>query len=134
MADQAGGGEMLDNQLQVTEFISVSELANLMDVSYAEVIGKCMSLGMMVSINQRLEADVIELVAGEFGYTVEFIGIDDAADLAAVVLVCRRDRWRGRGFGMGRLEQVGDEPVAGRAAGQGQVPRLGVGVRRGADG
>ena len=81
MAEQAGGDEMLDSRLQVTEFISVSELANLMDVSYAEVIGKCMGLGMMVSINQRLEADVIELVAGEFGYTVEFIGIDDAAEL-----------------------------------------------------
>ncbi len=81
MAEQAGGDEMMDNRLQVTEFISVSELANLMDVSYAEVIGKCMSLGMMVSINQRLEADVIELVAGEFGYTVEFIGIDDAAEM-----------------------------------------------------
>ena len=52
-----------------------------MNVSYAEVISKCMSLGMMVSINQRLEADVIELVAGEFGYTVEFIGIDDAAEM-----------------------------------------------------
>jgi len=52
-----------------------------MDVSYADVISKCMSLGMMVSINQRLEADVIELVAGEFGYTVEFIGIDDAAEM-----------------------------------------------------
>jgi len=81
MAEQAAGEEMLDSRLQVTEFISVSELANLMDVSYAEVIGKCMSLGMMVSINQRLEADVIELVAGEFGYTVEFIGIDDAAEM-----------------------------------------------------
>jgi len=81
MAEQAGGDEMMDSRLQVTEFISVSELANLMDVSYAEVIGKCMSLGMMVSINQRLEADVIELVAGEFGYTVEFIGIDDAAEM-----------------------------------------------------
>jgi translation initiation factor IF-2 len=81
MAEQSGGDEMLDSRLQVTEFISVSELANLMDVSYAEVIGKCMSLGMMVSINQRLEADVIELVAGEFGYTVEFIGIDDAAEM-----------------------------------------------------
>ncbi|HET6254394.1 MAG TPA: translation initiation factor IF-2 [Puia sp.] len=81
MAEQAGSDEMLDSRLQVTEFISVSELANLMDVSYAEVIGKCMSLGMMVSINQRLEADVIELVAGEFGYTVEFIGIDDAAEM-----------------------------------------------------
>ena len=49
-----------------------------MDVSYAEVISKCMGLGMMVSINQRLEADVIELVAGEFGYTVEFIDMDEA--------------------------------------------------------
>ena len=81
MAEQSGGDEMMDSRLQVTEFISVSELANLMDVSYAEVIGKCMGLGMMVSINQRLEADVIELVAGEFGYTVEFIGIDDAAEM-----------------------------------------------------
>ena len=81
MAEQAGGDEMMDSRLQVTEFISVSELANLMDVSYADVISKCMSLGMMVSINQRLEADVIELVAGEFGYTVEFIGIDDAAEM-----------------------------------------------------
>src|SRR5579872_2650384 len=81
MAEQAGNEEMQDSRLQVTEFISVSELANLMDVSYADVISKCMSLGMMVSINQRLEADVIELVAGEFGYTVEFIGIDDAAEM-----------------------------------------------------
>lgn len=81
MAEQAGGDEMLDSKLQVTEFISVSELANLMDVSYADVISKCMSLGMMVSINQRLEADVIELVAGEFGYQVDFIGIDDAAEM-----------------------------------------------------
>jgi translation initiation factor IF-2 len=81
MAEQAGSDELMDSRLQVTEFISVSELANLMDVSYADVISKCMSLGMMVSINQRLEADVIELVAGEFGYTVEFIGIDDAAEM-----------------------------------------------------
>jgi translation initiation factor IF-2 len=76
MAEQSGAEETTSNTLQVTEFVSVSELANLLDVSYADVISKCMSLGMMVSINQRLEADVIELVAGEFGYTVEFIGIE----------------------------------------------------------
>lgn len=70
-----------DNKLQVTEFISVSELANLMDVSFAEVIGKCMGLGIMVSINQRLDAEVIELVASEFGFDVEFIGVDDVDDL-----------------------------------------------------
>ncbi|TDW99797.1 translation initiation factor 2 (bIF-2) [Dinghuibacter silviterrae] len=76
MADQ-GGDEGMDNKLQVTEFISVAEFANLMDVSFAEVISKCMSLGIMVSINQRLDAEVIELVAGEFGYEVEFIDMKE---------------------------------------------------------
>ncbi len=66
-----------DNKLQVTEFVTVSELANLMDVNFTEIISKCMSLGIMVSINQRLDAEVIELVAGEFGYEVEFLGLDD---------------------------------------------------------
>ncbi len=75
--NQGDGG---DNKLQVTEFVSVSELANLMDVSFAEVISKCMGLGIMVSINQRLDAEVIELVAGEFGYEVEFIGLEDAEE------------------------------------------------------
>ena len=81
MADQMGEGGDVTNKLQVTEFISVSELAGLMDVSFADIISKCMSLGIMVSINQRLEADVIELVASEFNYEVEFIGVDDAAEL-----------------------------------------------------
>ena len=79
MADHRDGQE--DNKLQVTEFISVSELANLMDVSFAEVIGKCMGLGIMVSINQRLDAEVIELVAGEFGYDVEFIDMEAQAEM-----------------------------------------------------
>lgn len=70
-----------DNKLQVTEFISVSELANLMDVSFADVISKCMSLGIMVSINQRLDAEVIELVASEFGYDVEFIDMEKQMEM-----------------------------------------------------
>ncbi|MFC0773752.1 translation initiation factor IF-2 [Terrimonas alba] len=70
-----------DNKLQVTEFISVSELANLMDVSFAEVISKCMSLGIMVSINQRLDAEVIELVASEFGFDVEFINMEKQMEM-----------------------------------------------------
>ncbi len=75
-------GEMTeDNKLQVTEFVTVSELANLMDVSFADVIGKCMNLGVMVSINQRLDAEVIELVVSEFGFEVEFIGIEDADEM-----------------------------------------------------
>lgn len=76
VADNAGDGDMTDNKLQVTEFISVSELANLMDVSFADVISKCMGLGLMVSINQRLDAEVIELVANEFGFDVEFIDME----------------------------------------------------------
>lgn len=80
MAD-AMGEAADDNKLQVTEFISVSELANLMDVSFAEVISKCMSLGIMVSINQRLDAEVIELVASEFGYDVEFIDMEKQMEM-----------------------------------------------------
>lgn len=77
-AAEAMGNEMSeDNKLQVTEFVTVSELANLMDVSFADVIGKCMNLGIMVSINQRLDAEVIELVASEYGFEVEFIGVDE---------------------------------------------------------
>ena len=80
-AELAGTGGEESNKLQVTEYISVSELASLMDVSFADVISKCMNLGIMVSINQRLEADVIELVASEFNFEVEFIGVEDAGDL-----------------------------------------------------
>jgi len=80
-AAEAMGESEADNKLQVTEFISVSELANLMDVNFAEVISKCMSLGIMVSINQRLDAEVIELVAGEFGHTVEFIDMEKQMEM-----------------------------------------------------
>lgn len=81
-----------DAKLKVTEFISVSELASLMDVSVTDVITTCMNLGVIVSINQRLDAEIIELVATEFEKEVEFISaeeiteeeeeiIDDPADL-----------------------------------------------------
>ncbi|MBC7849212.1 MAG: translation initiation factor IF-2, partial [Chitinophagaceae bacterium] len=80
-ADQMGGDDMQDNKLLLTEFISVSELANLMDVNFAEVISKCMSLGLMVSINQRLDAEVIELVASEFGFDVEFIDMEKQMEM-----------------------------------------------------
>jgi translation initiation factor IF-2 len=80
MAEGMGEG-IGDNKLQLTEFISVSELANLMDVSFAEVISKCMNLGIMVSINQRLDAEVIELVANEFGFEVEFIDMEKQMEM-----------------------------------------------------
>ena len=80
-AEAMGEETTEDNKLQVTEFVTVSELANLMDVSFADVIGKCMNLGIMVSINQRLDAEVIELVASEYGFEVEFIGLEDAEEM-----------------------------------------------------
>ena len=61
-----------ENVLEVTEFITANELASLMNKSVTEVISACMSLGLMVSINQRLDAETITLVADEFGYDVEF--------------------------------------------------------------
>lgn len=66
-----------NNKLQVTEFISVSELASLMNVPVINVITTCMNVGVIVSINQRLDAEIIELVANEFGYEIEFIGADE---------------------------------------------------------
>ncbi len=62
--------------LRVTEFVSVSELANMMDVPVNEVIQTCMNLGLFVSINQRLDAETLSLVADEFNYKVEFISAD----------------------------------------------------------
>jgi translation initiation factor IF-2 len=60
------------NVLQVTEFLSTSELASLMGIEVSELIQKCFELGMMVTINQRLDKDLIILLADEFGFTIEF--------------------------------------------------------------
>ncbi|TBR18911.1 MAG: translation initiation factor IF-2 [Chitinophagaceae bacterium] len=78
---EAEGEAAANNILQLSEFISVSELASLMDVDFSEVISKCMSLGIMVSINQRLDAEVIELVAGEFNFTVAFIDMEKQMEM-----------------------------------------------------
>jgi translation initiation factor IF-2 len=63
--------------IDLTEFVSVSELANLMDVSVTEVITTCMNLGVIVSINQRLDAEVIELLADEYGHEIHFITAEE---------------------------------------------------------
>ena len=64
------------NVLQVTEFVSVNELASMMSVPPTEVIQTCMNLGLFVSINQRLDAETMALVADEFDYKVEFVSVD----------------------------------------------------------
>ncbi len=66
--------------LKVTEFVSASDLASLMDVSVNEVISTCMSLGMFVSINQRLDAEAITIIADEFAYEVQFISAEEEID------------------------------------------------------
>ena len=62
--------------LKLTEFVTVSELANMMNVSVNQVIGTCMSVGIMVSINQRLDAETIYLVAEEFGFKTEYVSAE----------------------------------------------------------
>jgi len=62
--------------LKLTEFVTANELANMMDVPVTKVIGTCMSIGMMVSINQRLDAETINLVAEEFGYQTEYVSAE----------------------------------------------------------
>ena len=70
--------EMERSVLKVTEFVTVSELATMMNVSPMEVISACMNLGLMVSINQRLDAEALVVVAEEFGFKTEFVTVEVA--------------------------------------------------------
>jgi translation initiation factor IF-2 len=70
--------------IKVTEFVTANELANMMDVPVNQIIASCMSLGLFVSINQRLDAETIVLVSEEFGYSTEFISVDVAAAIQEV--------------------------------------------------
>ncbi|RPG30402.1 MAG: translation initiation factor IF-2 [Muricauda sp. TMED12] len=65
--------EMESKILKVTEFVTVNELATMMNVSTTQIISACMSLGIMVTLNQRLDAETLSIVADEFGYEVEFV-------------------------------------------------------------
>ncbi|HHP7242266.1 MAG TPA: translation initiation factor IF-2 [Cyclobacteriaceae bacterium] len=70
--------------LKVTEFISANDLASLMNVSVNEVISTCMNLGMFISINQRLDAESITIIADEFGYNVDFTNTEEEIDVEEV--------------------------------------------------
>ncbi|QSS97683.1 translation initiation factor IF-2 [Psychroflexus sp. ALD_RP9] len=71
--DETDQQELESKVLKVTEFVTVSEVASMMDVPVTKVISACMSLGMMVTMNQRLDAETLSVVAEEFGYEVEFV-------------------------------------------------------------
>jgi len=76
--------EMDEKILKLTEFVTVSELANMMSVQPTQVISACMSLGIFASINQRLDAETIQIVADEFGYETEFISADVQEAIQAI--------------------------------------------------
>ena len=74
--DELANVEAESKLLKVTEFVTASEVATMMDVSVTEIISACMTLGMMVTMNQRLDAETLSIVAEEFGYSVEFVTAD----------------------------------------------------------
>ncbi len=76
LAEQSARDEIDKSIIKVTEFVSVNELASMMDVPPTKVIATCMSLGLFVSINQRLDAETMAVVADEFGFKVEFISVE----------------------------------------------------------
>ncbi len=76
LAEEIAKQEQEKSTLKVTEFVTANELATMMNVPVTQVISTCMSLGMFVSINQRLDAETLALVAEEFGYKLEFISAD----------------------------------------------------------
>jgi len=93
MSEEMAAEAAQSKVLKLTEFVTVSELATMMDVPVVKVIGTCMSVGIMVSINQRLNAETINLVAEEFGFTTEYVSaevqeaiteeVDDENDLVS---------------------------------------------------
>ncbi len=89
--EQEERDEQEKNVLQVTEFLSANELASLMDKQVTDVITACFSLGMMVSINQRLDAETIAIVADEFGYDVTFVDADAQIDTEEEVIDTEED-------------------------------------------
>ena len=80
--DEMAQQEADNKVLKVTEFVTVSEVATMMDVSVTQIISACMSLGMMVTMNQRLDAETLSIVADEFGYEVEFVNADIEESIA----------------------------------------------------
>ena len=80
--DEMAQQEAENKVLKVTEFVTVSEVATMMDVSVTQIISACMSLGMMVTMNQRLDAETLSIVADEFGYEVEFVNADIEESIA----------------------------------------------------
>ena len=74
-----------DQTIQIAEFATASELATMMDVSVNEIVTTCMGLGMMISMNQRIDAETIQMLAEDFGFKVEFVGADVQESIEEIV-------------------------------------------------
>jgi len=83
--------EQEKSMIKVAEFVTANELATMMEVSVNEIIATCMSLGLFVSINQRLDAETIVIVAEEFGYTVEFLNVKEIEENEALEIDSEED-------------------------------------------
>jgi translation initiation factor IF-2 len=79
--EEQAARELAGQTLKVTEFVTASELASMMNVPVTDIIKACFSLGMMVSINQRLDAETLAVIAEEYGFKVEFVGADVQQDI-----------------------------------------------------
>jgi len=79
--EEAAAKELAGKTLKVTEFVTASELASMMSVPVTDIIKACFTLGMMVSINQRLDAETLSVIADEYGFKVEFVGADVQHDM-----------------------------------------------------
>ena len=81
MEEEQAAQELAGRTIKVTEFVTASELASMMEVPVTDIIKACFSLGMMVSINQRLDAETLAVIAEEYGFKVEFVGADVQQDM-----------------------------------------------------
>ena len=77
--------EAKNQTIKIAEFATASELAALMDIAVTEIVTTCMGLGMMVSVNQRLDAETIQMLAEDFGFQVEFVGADVQESIEAII-------------------------------------------------
>ena len=84
MQEEAEQERINSEIIKITEFVTVNDLANMMNVPVTKVIGTCMSLGLMVSINQRLDAETINIVADEFGFKTEYVSVEVSEKIVEV--------------------------------------------------
>ena len=82
--EEMAAAEMEEKILKITEFVTVSELASMMNVQSTQVISACMSLGIFASINQRIDAETIQIIADEFGYETQFVSAEIAESIKVI--------------------------------------------------